>query len=181
MYTQRHVFCLFQYRVSHYLHLAIDLYFYTKAAFPSMPVGMETFKELCIYRTDESTELHEISSIDQKSSNAAWNYCFSLYSVRKFVVRPVFYRSCNQISCNAGFMTRCQSHAGLSPWEAVQMVAGITTTLTLLSAAVTELSLSTSTSLGALPLPKLSSTDFCSSRRRSTGGRTSSSGGPSEE
>ena len=41
--------CLFQYRFSRYLHLAIDLYFYTKAAFPSMSVGMETFKELSVY------------------------------------------------------------------------------------------------------------------------------------
>ena len=81
----------------------------------------------------------------------------------------------------AGCMTKCLSLGGSSPWEAVQMGVDTTTTPTLLFGVVTGLSLLTSMFQVALQLPKPYSMDFFSCRRRSTGAKISSTGGPNED
>ena len=58
-YTQA---CLFPFpnRIPHYIHLAIDIYCYTKADFQSSCLlTWKLFRPFRIYWTDESTELHE--------------------------------------------------------------------------------------------------------------------------
>ena len=77
-------------------------------------------------------------------------------------------------------MTKCPSLDGLFPWEAVQMVVDTTTTLTRLFEVVTGLSLLTSMFQVALLLLRPYSMDFSSCRRRLTGARISTCGGPSE-
>jgi hypothetical protein len=80
----------------------------------------------------------------------------------------------------AGFMTKCLSLGGWSPWEAVQMVVDTTTTRTRLFEVVTGLSLLTSMFQVALLLLRPYSMDYSNCRRRLTGARISTCGGPSE-
>lgn len=77
----------------------------------------------------------------------------------------------------AGFMIKCLSLGGSSPWAAVQMVVDITIIRTLLFVVVTGLSLLTFMFQDAHPLPRPYFMDYSSCRKRSTGVRTSSIGG----
>lgn len=79
-----------------------------------------------------------------------------------------------------GFMTKCLSQGGSSPWAAVQMVGDITTTHTLLFEAVTGLSLWTFMFQDALPLLRPCCMGYSSFRKRSTDARISTIGGPNE-
>jgi hypothetical protein len=78
----------------------------------------------------------------------------------------------------AGFMIKCLSLGGSSPWAAVQMVVDITIIRTLLFVVVTGLSLLTFMFQDAHPLLRPYFMDYSSCRKRSTGARTSSIGGP---
>ena len=80
----------------------------------------------------------------------------------------------------SGCMIKCRSPGGWYPWEAVQMEVDTTTTHTLLSEVVTGSFQWTSMYLAAHQLPRRCCTDFSSYRRKSTGARISSTGGPSE-
>ncbi|KAG6487471.1 hypothetical protein ZIOFF_056057 [Zingiber officinale] len=92
---------------------------------------------------------------------------------------PALRKSLDQKLWNPGFMIRCLNLDGLSPWAAALMAEATITTHTRLFAAATGSSLSTSTSLDALPLLRHCSMASFSSRRRLTGARISLSGGPS--
>lgn len=75
-------------------------------------------------------------------------------------------------------MIKCLSLGGSSPWAAVQMVVDITIIRTLLFVVVTGLYLLTFMFQDAHPLPRPYFMDYSSCRKRSTGVRTSSIGGP---
>lgn len=112
-----------------------------------------------------------------------WTIFFVLEKVFIFVIYSHFSSVTNGHELHllsAGFMTRCLSLDGLFQWAAVLTVVDTTITPTLLYVDVTVLSLWTSTSLGALQLLRHYCTVFFSSKRRSTGGRISFTGGPSE-
>lgn len=77
-------------------------------------------------------------------------------------------------------MTKCLSLDGLFRWAAAPTAVDTTTTRTLLSVDATVLFQSTSTSPDAHQLPRHYCMVSSSSKRRSTGARTSLTGGPSE-